>query len=176
MNLARVLLALTLLGCSVADATAPVVRIPTNAPSLDAIDLTPPPAPTDVAIAVDSVGRPCDGCDVRVFFAVTWTDNATFADEFNTCGIFYNEANAPIGSGCAYATDYDLPPGSTGVRSSHAFVAVPGTGLYRLSLYTTRRIPLEDGRGWPVYGPYSEPAFVDMSGVVVAATKRKGKK
>jgi hypothetical protein len=129
---------------------------------------------------LDSIGLPCAACDARAFLTVTWTDNSTFADESVTCGAFVDETSGlALGSGCAEASGYDAPPGSTGVRQSRPgeFVAVPG-GPYRLSIATTRRVLLADGRGWNVTGPSSESVIVDASGgvtPVASCTKAHGK-
>jgi hypothetical protein len=166
---------LLLVACSVSDPAAPTARR-LDAPSF-ALDLTPPPAPTAVSAVLDSIGQPCAACDARAFLTVSWTDNTTDADESNTCGAFVDTTTAlAMGSGCAYASDYDTPPGSTGTRQSRPgeFVAVPG-GPYRLSIATTRRIVLADGRGWNVTGPSSDPITVDASGTATTASvKRKG--
>ena len=164
------LLALFALAACSPDSTSPRVQVP-HAPSF-AMDLTAPPAPTEVSAVVDSVSSYCPSCDARAYLTVTWTDNSAFADESVTCGAFMDANGDALGSGCSYASNYDAPPGSTGVRQSLSgeFVAVPG-GVYRLSLATTRRIS-----NLNITGPSSESVTVDASGAVATtSTKRKGK-
>jgi len=150
-----------LAACSPSSPTAPNMNL--ARPSF-AIDLAQPPAPTNVSAAIVQV------LDARrVVVRLTWTDNSTFVDEFNTCAGALAKDGTSMGGGCVYAVDYDTPPGSTGVRSGTIIV---GSGVESVSLNTSRRF--EDSGAWyNVLGPTSER--VPVAPITVATTKGKKK-
>jgi len=157
----KTLIPLVLLAaCSQSSPTAPNVK-PAH-PSF-AIDLTQPPAPTNVSAQIVEV------LDARrVVVRLTWTDNSTFLDEFNTCGGAVAKDGTSMGGGCVYAVDYDTPPGSTGVRSGTIIV---GSSVASVALNTSRRFQ-ENGSWYNVSGPTSEVATVSP----IALVSNKGKK
>ena len=123
--------------CADSATTAPNARIP-NAPSF-ALDLTPPAAPADLSAAVVAHDTTAFGV-VRALVQVTWTDNVTATDEFNTCAWGQRADGTSVGGGCVYASDYDTPPGSTGTRSGQIIV---GTDVATVHARTTRRFQQE---------------------------------
>jgi hypothetical protein len=157
----KTLIPLVLLAaCSPSSPTAPNVS-PAH-PSF-AVDLTQPPAPTNVNAAIVEI------LDARrVVVRVTWTDNSTFVDEFNTCAAAGAADGTSMGGGCVYAVDYDTPPGSTGVRSGTIIV---GSSVAWVSLNTSRRFQ-ENGGWYNVSGPTSERVTVTP----IAVVSNKGKK
>ena len=115
--------------CADSATTAPVAARVPSAPSFT-LDLTPPAAPADLSAVVDSV------VDIRAYVTVTWTDNVTATDEFNTCAWGQRADGTSVGGGCAYASDYDTPPGSTGTRTGRIVV---GADVATVTARTNRR-------------------------------------
>jgi hypothetical protein len=156
------LIPLTLLAAACSSGTPTAPNINRARPSF-AIDLTEPPAPTNVsAVVVQSLDAN------RVSVRLTWTDNSTFLDEFNTCAAAVDKNGASVGGGCAYAADYDAPAGSTGVRSGDIIV---GRDVASVSLHTFRRFN-ENGSWYNVAGPWSESVAVTP----ITLVSNKGKK
>jgi hypothetical protein len=150
-----------LAACSTNTPTAPVIN---RARPSFALDLTQPPAPTNVSAAVVQI------LDARrVTVRLTWTDNSTFLDEFNTCAGAAADDGTSMGGGCVYAVEYDAPPGSTGVRSGTIIV---GRDVAWVSLNTARRFQ-DNGSWYNVSGPTSER--VTVTPIAVAANKGKKK-
>jgi len=152
-----------LAACSSPDApTAPVASV--SRPSL-AMDFSLPPAPTNVSAAV------VQSLDSRrVTVRLTWTDNSTFVDEFTTCATAVAKDGSPVGTGCVDAVNYDLPQGSTGIRSGTIII---GSAVNAVSLQTFRRSQSEDGAWYNMMGPSSERVTVTpLTGSVVKG-KRK---
>ena len=151
-----------LAACSPSTPTAPAVTL--SRPSL-AMDLAQPPAPTNVSAVVEKV------LDTRrVTVRLTWTDNSTFLDEFNTCASAVTKDGTSAGGDCVYAVDYDMPQGSTGVRSGSIIV---GSGVTSVSLHTYRSFQTEEGSWVNVSGPWSEQVTVAPIAVVTNQGKKK---
>lgn len=147
--------------CSTPDSpTAPAINAPR--PSL-AMDFSDPLAPTNVsAVVVQAIDSR------RVSVRLTWTDNSTFMDEFTTCATAVAQDGSPVGTGCVYASDYDLPQGSTGVRSG---TIILGSNVDAVSLQTSRTFKSDAGSWYNVLGPSSE--MVKVTPLAVATNKKK---
>ena len=157
----KIFMSLVLLAACSPDATSPTAPVEQLDPSL-AIDHTLP-APTNVSAAV------VQALDARrASVRLTWTDNSTFVDEFNTCAAAVAQDGTSAGGGCVYAADYDQPRGSTGVRSGTITV---GSNAVSVSVRMVRRYQTEGG-WYNVSSPWSEQvAVTPLTGV---NTKGKG--
>ena len=160
----KTLISLVLLAACSPDATTPTM--PDDeflGPSL-AIDQTLP-APTNVTAAVEQI------LDARrASVRLTWTDNSTFLDEFNTCANAVTQDGSSAGGGCVYAVDYDQPRGSTGVRSGTIIV---GSNAVSVSVRMVRRYETEGG-WYNVSSPWSEPvAVTPLTGVNTKGNGRR---
>ena len=158
----KAIIPLVLLAAWSPDATSPTAPVEQLDPSL-AIDYTLP-APTNVSAAV------VQALDARrASVRLTWTDNSTFLDEFNTCAAAVAQDGTSVGGGCVYAADYDQPRGSTGVRSGTITV---GSNAVSVSVRMVRRYQT-DGGWYNVSSPWTEQvAVTPLSGV---NTKGRGK-
>ena len=106
----------------------------------------------------------------RASVRLTWTDNSTLLDEFNTCAAAVAQDGTSAGGGCVYAVDYDQPRGSTGVRSGTIIV---GSNAVSVSIRMVRRYETEGG-WYNVSSPWTEQvAVTPMTGV---NTKGNGKR
>ena len=162
----KTLIPLVLLAACSPNASTPTTpAIDQSRPTLTT-DLAQPPAPTNVSAEVVQV-LDANRASVRL----TWMDNSTFLDEFNTCGAAVTTDGTSAGGGCVYAVDYDQPRGSTGVRSGTIIV---GSNAVSVSVHIYRRFQSEDGQWFNVSGPWSEQVAVTPMTVVNA--KRKGKR
>lgn len=134
-----------------------------------ALDLTPPAAPSGVSAAVTAD----DGVTATVH--VQWQDNTAALDEYVTCARFTTatEPEQPVTTQCAWAQDYDLPAGSTGVRSADVFV--PTGGPYLVRMQAARWFLQDDGYHRSVFSAESDAAAVSPLASVAATAKRKGK-
>jgi hypothetical protein len=141
--------------------TAPTVN--TARPSFS-FDLTQPAAPANVSAAVVELLD-----SRRASVRLTWTDNTTFGDEFNTCANAVAQDGSSAGGGCVYAVDYDQPNGSTGVRSGTIII---GSNAVSVSVRTNRRFMSEDGLWFNVAGPSTTASIAPMQ--VVIRGKKKG--
>ena len=161
MRKTLVLLAL-LAACSNNDPTTPTIN---RARPSFALDLAQPPAPTNASAAVVEV------LDARrVTVRLTWTDNSTFLDEFNTCAGAVAADGTSMGGGCVYASEYDAPRGSTGVRSGTIIV---GSNVAWVSLYTSRSFQAENGSWYNVSGPTGERVTVTPISLANGRAKKK---
>ena len=159
----KTLISLVLLAACSPDATSPTAPVEQLDPAL-AIDYTLP-APTNVSAAVVQV------LDARrASVLLTWTDNSTLLDEFNTCAAAVTQDGTSAGGGCVYAADYDQPRGSTGVRSGTITV---GSNAVSVSVRMVRRYQTEGG-WYNVSSPWSEQAAVTpLTGVNTKGNGRR---
>jgi len=113
-------------------------------------DLTPPPAPTLVGAAITGI-ETVNGVDRRNV-QVTWTDNTTAADEFNTCFRFRTADGGPDTTQCLYGSEYGAA--GTGQRSG---TVICGMAATEVSAYTTRYVDLSEAQdGSRMYALSSE--------------------
>jgi hypothetical protein len=168
-------LALSLAACADPVGT-PTVRPPADA-ALVALttDFSDPVAPTAVSAAVVATTVRADGSTVDSIL-VTWIDNETRTDEFNTCAQFTGPAGEPVTTQCAYASEYDQPVGSTGERSA---VVVAPAGLAAFARFWTNRFFLRE----TLPGQFATQSLqsdrtenIPVSSLVTVTTRGKGKR
>ena len=159
----KTLIPLVLLAACSPNASAPTTPDDQSGPSL-AVDYTLP-VPTNVTAAVVQF-LDANRASVRL----TWTDNSTFLDEFNTCAAAVTQDGTSAGGGCVYAVDYDQPRGSTGDRSGTIIV---GRNAVSVSVRFFRRYQTEDG-WFNVPSPWS--GQVAVTPLTVVNTKGNGKR
>ena len=162
----KALIPLVLLAACSPNASTPTTPAVDQSRPTFAFDLAQPSAPTNVSAEVVQI-LDANRASVRL----TWTDNSTFLDEFNTCAAAVAQDGTSAGGGCVYAVDYDQPRGSTGVRSGTIIV---GSNAVSVSVHIFRRFQSEDGRWFNVLGPSSEQ--VAVTPMTVVTTKGKGKR
>jgi hypothetical protein len=159
----KTLIPFVLLAACSPNASTPTTPDDQSGPTLT-IDYTLP-APTNVSAAVVQL-IDANRASVRL----TWTDNSTFLDEFNTCAAAVTSDGTSAGGGCVYAVDYDQPRGSTGVRSGTIIIA---RNAVSVSVRIFRRYQTSDG-WFNVAGPWSEQ--VAVTPLTVVNTKGGGKR
>ena len=160
------LVALVLVGCTTDPISGPR-SLPTGPQFADL--LAPPATPTPISATVTAT----DG--VRSTMQLVWQDNATDADEWITCARVTGVDESAVTTQCAYASVYDQPVGSTGVRT--ADLVIPTGGPYIARLYTTRSVDVEISAGVTsrisVRGEESAPIPVAPLVTVVTVKGRK---
>lgn len=113
-------------------------------------DLTPPPAPSDLVASTVSLDRD------RMVVAVNWTDNCIYEDEYATLFQFRNPDSSLIVTATIYASQYDLPPGSTGPRQANVLVTLASNAKV-VTARTIRLVSLEeDPNIWNKVTVYSD--------------------
>jgi hypothetical protein len=144
-----------------------------HGPTLAINDIKPPATPTPVSATI--VGD-IDG--IRTAVLVRWIDNTTHDDELNTCAQFKLADGSPVTTQCVYASEYDLPVGSTGERSGT--VVIPTlVGADSVRFHTNRFTQIETLPGewaWISFSSERSAWIAVESGTVVTTTQaRKGK-
>jgi hypothetical protein len=132
--------------------------------------VTPTPVAADVIATVNRSGILIDS------ILVTWVDNETRADELVTCARFTGAGDAPVTTQCAYASDYDVPVGTTGIRT--AVLIAPAGAAITARFWAARFFLMETLPGsfdtFSVKSAQSAPIEVTRS--VDVATKGNGEK
>lgn len=166
-------LALALVGCGSPDSVAP--RALPSAPSLVTLttDVTPAAMPTAVSADIFASVVRVDGSKVDSIL-VTWIDNETRLDEFVTGVQFETADGGPVTTQGSYATEYDLPAGSTGERS--AVVIAPAGMAERARFWTARFFLIETlpGEFATMSKKSAATEFIAVSSSLVTVTTTKG--
>ncbi len=166
------LFVLALAGTACRDAATDAIAPRVPRPSFTT-DFASPPAPSNVSAAVVAGTGTASLSSTQASIQVSWMDNSTYLDEYVTCGRFTTLDNTPVTTLCAWASNYDLPAGSTGQRSAN--LVAPAGGPYLVRLSVARWIRQDDGWMRTVYSAESDPVVVDALVTATSPTKKKGR-